>query len=205
MNVTGMHLRDRMRLRTAGELQEIIRNEDGAYTPIAREVAPEELAAREARGVTDDAIGSVRKTDPPLRSVLPVGLWLVFCFATLMSVVMLLVVAVVGGVMLANGVPLRELLVPLTSSIIMAAFAAWTAAAIRAEHGYVRILLLSLISAGVVYEVISAIVAWRITLEELNTLGILLVAFWYFASNEEVVRYYGARRHSQVLMSSPGG
>lgn len=204
MNVTGVHLRDRMRLRTASELQEIIRNEDGAYAPIALEVASEELATREAEEVTDD-IGRVQKTNPPLRSVLPVGLWLVFCFATLMSVVTMLVVAVVGGVMLANGVPLRELLVPLTSSIVMAAFAAWTAVAVRAEHGYVRILLLSFISAGVVYEAISAIVAWRITLEDLNTLGILVVAFWYFAYNEDVVRYYGARRRSRVLMSSPGG
>jgi hypothetical protein len=190
MIIDRVDLRDRMRSRTSSDLLEIIRNDGGAYTPAAMEVAREELTARSSAGPLDNANGIITETQPSLRSVLPVGLWLVFCFATAASVFIVLIAIVMTALFLAVGDTLREMLAPLLSCLLVATSAIWTAFAIRAERTYVRVLLLCLIGAAAVYVLAWVFVNRQITQEAINIVALLAVAFWYFGFSEDIGQYY---------------
>lgn len=197
MGVVSGHLQERMRLLSREDLELIVDNRRAEYTSDAVEAARHELASRPAIEAfvseAGDSSGTSRKYQP-LLSILPAGLWRIFCVATCVSVIAGLAVLFVGAIALAGKIPFAEVAKPLFAYAAVAAFALWIAAAIRAEHTYVRTLLLVLIAAGIVYSLVHAIVRWQVAQQDIIDLCVLSVAFWYFAFSETVTRYYRDRR-----------
>jgi hypothetical protein len=196
MHVDVADLRVRMRSRRADDLERIIRNQRSDYTPAAVQAARDELATRpaDADPVEESFVDS--SVDESWRSRLPGGLRVVYWLASAAVVLGLVIICVALIVVLASGETLRELLPKLRGALGTVALGLFVAISIRAERSYVRILLLSLSAATVVNEVVLIVVKRSFTLDEINTLGVLIVAFWYFQFNDGVRHYYRGLRAS---------
>jgi hypothetical protein len=196
MHVDEVELRERMRSRRTEDLQQIIQNARGDYTRAAVQAALHEVATRPGgAGVIDDNF-SRPSAGESLRSRLPGGIWLVFCLASGTAALGIITICVALTFAFVHAITLGELLPSLGSAFATAAVASFIAVSIRAERSYVQVLLLSLIVAAGVYRVALAMIDRSLTLNEIGTFELFVVAFWYFKYSDSVSRYYRILRAS---------
>lgn len=192
MHADRLYLRERMRSLSPEDLRRIIQNERGDYTPTAVQAAQDEL--RERPSAAFDAISDEQSASETavqsLRSRLPRGLWYVFCVASGTAVLASVAACVALTLVLARAATLSNVFPALSSTVAAAAVAFWLAAAIRAERPYVRVLVLSLLVAAAIYHAASVVVHWPPAQEDINALGLIAVAFWYFRFSKSVSHYY---------------
>jgi hypothetical protein len=190
MNPDPADLRERMRSLTVAELRRTAGNHSGDHDPDEVRAAQEELTARFS-AQRDGPLGEERGTGD---DSMPIGLRIVFylawCAAVLaiFGLVFYISITIPGRVRFGPWVWLeliRRFAVP-------AGLAISIAAAIRAEHRYVRVLLPLLLGAAIAGKLTMAILTQQFTYGTWALLGVLVVAFCYFTFSGDIRRYYGA-------------
>lgn len=191
MHVDPLYLRERMRSLSADDLRQVVQNKGLDYTSTTVEAAQNELAERPpATFDVTSADDGPPAADLSSRTRLPVGLWWVFCVATGTVIAGTLATCVALTVVLVTAATMADILATLRVTIAAAVIAFWLAAAIRAERSSARVLLLSIIVTAAVYRAALVWMAWPPTGEDLNTLGLIAVAYWYFKHSATVSEYY---------------